>query len=65
MIGIQLDMEVKKIIDELRINGLLTLPAGSQVIRLLPPLTVTYDELDQALHILGDTLKQHQSSRVY
>lgn len=65
MIGLQLDMEVKEIIDELRNNGLLTLPAGSQVIRLLPPLTVTYEELDQALHILGQTLKQHQSARVY
>ncbi|WP_044339043.1 acetylornithine transaminase [Rossellomorea aquimaris] len=64
MIGIQFDVEVKEIIDELRNNGLLTLPAGSQVIRLLPPLTVTYDELDQALHILGDTLKQHQSAGV-
>jgi acetylornithine/N-succinyldiaminopimelate aminotransferase len=42
----------------------LTLPAGSQVIRLLPPLTVTYEELDQALHILGETLKQYQSARV-
>ncbi|MGE6755881.1 acetylornithine transaminase [Rossellomorea sp. NPDC071047] len=65
MIGIQLDMEVKEIIDELRNNGLLTLPAGSQVIRLLPPLTVTYEELDQALHILGETLKHYQSARVY
>ncbi|RBP05908.1 acetylornithine transaminase [Rossellomorea aquimaris] len=64
MIGIQFDMEVKKIIDELRINGLLTLPAGTHVIRLLPPLTVTYDELDQALHILVGTLKQHQSAGV-
>mgnify|MGYP005828731417 CR=1 FL=1 len=65
MIGIQLDMEVKEIIDELRNNGLLTLPAGYQVIRLLPPLTVTYEELDQALHILGETLKHYQSARVY
>ncbi|WP_374055499.1 acetylornithine transaminase [Rossellomorea sp. FM04394] len=65
MIGIQFDMEVKEIIDELRENGLLTLPAGTHVIRLLPPLTVTYDELDQALHILVDTLKQHQSADVY
>ncbi|MGM0852167.1 MAG: acetylornithine transaminase [Bacillota bacterium] len=65
MIGIQCDMEVKEIIDELRNNGLLTLPAGTHVIRLLPPLTVTYDELDQALHILVGTLKQHQSASVY
>ncbi|WRP06940.1 acetylornithine transaminase [Rossellomorea aquimaris] len=65
MIGIQFEMEVKEIIDELRKNGLLTLPAGAYVIRLLPPLTVTYDELDQSLHILADTLKQHQSAGVY
>lgn len=64
MIGIQFDMEVKEIIDGLRNNGLLTLPAGTHVIRLLPPLTVTYDELDQALHILVGTLKQHQSASV-
>ncbi|MGD6957524.1 acetylornithine transaminase [Rossellomorea aquimaris] len=65
MIGIQFDMEVKEIINKLRENGLLTLPAGTHVIRLLPPLTVTYDELDQALHILVGTLKQHQEARVY
>lgn len=65
MIGIQFDMEVKEIINKLRKNGLLTLPAGTHVIRLLPPLTVTYDELDQALHILVGTLKQHQAASVY
>jgi acetylornithine/N-succinyldiaminopimelate aminotransferase len=65
MIGIQFDMEVKEIINKLRENGLLTLPAGTHVIRLLPPLTVTYDELDQALHILDGTLKQHQAASVY
>ncbi|MGM0828503.1 MAG: acetylornithine transaminase [Bacillota bacterium] len=65
MIGIQFDMEVKEIINKLRENGLLTLPAGTHVIRLLPPLTVTYDELDQALHILVGTLKQHQAASVY
>ncbi|PFA68457.1 aspartate aminotransferase family protein [Bacillus sp. AFS015802] len=59
MIGISFDREVKDIINELRHNGLLTLPAGAHVIRLLPPLTVTYDELDQALHILISTIRQH------
>ncbi|MCA1064323.1 acetylornithine transaminase [Rossellomorea aquimaris] len=61
MIGIQFDVEVKGIIEELRENGLLTLPAGPRVIRLLPPLTVTYDELDQAVHILVSTLKKDHS----
>ncbi|WP_226671686.1 acetylornithine transaminase [Rossellomorea aquimaris] len=65
MMGISFHLEVKDIITELRGNGLLTLPAGTQVIRLLPPLTVTYKELDRAIHILVSTIKQHQSAGVY
>ncbi|MEI2666472.1 acetylornithine transaminase [Rossellomorea sp. LJF3] len=65
MIGISFDQEVSDIIAELRHNGLLTLPAGAHVIRLLPPLTVTHAELDQALQILIHTIKQHQSTGVY
>ncbi|CAN7573496.1 acetylornithine transaminase [Rossellomorea sp. LjRoot5] len=64
MIGISFDKEVSDIIAELRHNGLLTLPAGAHVIRLLPPLTVSKAELDQALHILVRTIKQHQSAEV-
>ncbi|MCA1059808.1 acetylornithine transaminase [Rossellomorea aquimaris] len=65
MIGISFHKEVKDIITELRDNGLLTLPAGTHVVRLLPPLTVTDEELDQALHILISTINQHQSAEVY
>ncbi|MCR8848818.1 acetylornithine transaminase [Rossellomorea sp. SC111] len=65
MIGISFNKEVSDIIAELRHNGLLTLPAGANVIRLLPPLTVTQAELDQALQILIRTIKEHQSIEVY
>ena len=65
MIGISFDRNVKDIIHELRVNGLLTLPAGTHVVRLLPPLTVTKEELDEALHIVISTIKQHQSAEVY
>ena len=36
--------------------GLLVVPAGEQVIRLLPPLNVTAAECKEALHILRDVL---------
>ena len=36
--------------------GLLVVPAGEQVIRLLPPLNVTAAECDEALHTLRDVL---------
>jgi len=37
-------------------NGLLTVPAGPDTLRLLPPLNVTDDEIDEALTILRNTL---------
>jgi acetylornithine aminotransferase len=36
--------------------GLLLVGAGEEVIRLLPPLTVTYEEIDAAISILADIL---------
>lgn len=37
-------------------NGLLTVPAGPETLRWLPPLNVTSDEVDEALSILKHTL---------
>ena len=37
-------------------NGLLTVPAGPQTLRLLPPLNITDAEIDEALEILRATL---------
>ncbi|MGR3762558.1 acetylornithine transaminase [Rossellomorea sp. NS-SX7] len=65
MIGIQLEGEAKESIERLRENGLLTLPAGPDVIRLLPPLTVTETELKEALTILEQSinLQEAEASR--
>ncbi|WP_027132851.1 aspartate aminotransferase family protein [Geminicoccus roseus] len=38
-----------------REHGLLTVPAAENVVRLLPPLTISFDEIDQALAML-DTI---------
>ena len=37
-------------------NGLLVLTAGQNVVRLLPPLTISYDEIDQGLSIMRKVL---------
>lgn len=37
-------------------NGLLSVPAGPETLRLLPPLNVTAEEVDQALKIIKNTL---------
>jgi acetylornithine aminotransferase len=37
-------------------RGLLTVPAGPDVVRFLPPLTVSREEIDDALRILHQTV---------
>jgi len=46
MIGIELKEKVKPIVLELMKQGVLTLPAGATVLRLLPPLVITKEELE-------------------
>lgn len=57
MVGIELTKPVQEILKELRANGLLALAAGEKVLRLLPPLTVTMDEIDQAIDKICSVLK--------
>lgn len=59
MIGIELKTEVQTVLAELREKGLLALPAGPKVIRLLPPLTVTYEELEKATQLLNQTIQSY------
>ena len=55
MLGIELDTDVKPIVNTLMDNGLLVLTAKHKM-RLLPPLNITYEELDKGLKILKGTL---------
>ncbi|MBQ3032521.1 MAG: aspartate aminotransferase family protein, partial [Anaerotignum sp.] len=50
MLGIELDTDVKPIVNTLMDNGLLVLTAKHKM-RLLPPLNITYEELDKGLAI--------------
>ncbi|WP_458415318.1 acetylornithine transaminase [Schinkia sp. CFF1] len=59
LVGVQCDQEVGKIVAEIHKQGLLVLVAGPKVIRLLPPLTVSYEEIDQAVNILSKTLQAY------
>ncbi|MEM9400064.1 MAG: acetylornithine/succinylornithine family transaminase [Verrucomicrobiota bacterium] len=44
------------VVARLSAKGLLTVPAGENIIRLLPPLNVTEQEVNQALTIIKETL---------
>jgi len=48
----QPDVSNLKVIDALRDAGLLTVGAGENVIRLLPPLIVTEAQIDEAIALI-------------
>jgi predicted acetylornithine/succinylornithine family transaminase len=56
MLGIEFDIPVKPIIQKCAAEGLLLVGAGENVIRLLPPLTVSDDEINEAIGILAKVI---------
>jgi len=55
--GIKLKVDTAKFLDHLFKNKMLGVKASDNVIRLLPPLTVTKKEIDQAIKIITKTCK--------
>ncbi|MED3572405.1 acetylornithine transaminase [Cytobacillus praedii] len=64
MIGLETSIDLPILLQELRNHGLLALPAGGNVLRLLPPLTVTKTEIDEAIHILQSVLRNYSTAAV-
>ena len=60
MLAIELRHDVAKIIQKSSDNGLLILNAGRNVLRFLPPLVVTKDQIDQAITVLDSILGEKQ-----
>ncbi len=58
MIGIELRTRVKPYILKLLERGVLALPAGSTVLRLLPPLVISYSELDRVADAVLGVLRE-------
>ena len=56
MIGIELKRENKPYIKQLMEKGVLVLPGGLNVLRLLPPLTIEYEQIDRVVDALADVL---------
>ena len=52
MIGLQLFEDQSNFIKKLELNKLLTIRAGENVVRILPPLNVKKQELDLAVKII-------------
>ena len=63
MIGLELKTRVKPYIELLLENGLIAMPAGKTVLRLLPPLTIEYETIDHAVEIIVEVLKMDPSQQ--
>ncbi|MFO6494892.1 MULTISPECIES: acetylornithine transaminase [Bacillus] len=59
--GIECEEPVQPLIEALQKEGLLVLPAGENVIRLLPPLTVEKNEISQAVEKLNRVFTDHMA----
>ncbi|TZE83622.1 acetylornithine transaminase [Calorimonas adulescens] len=59
MIGVEFNMqEVTGIVNKAMQKGLLLLSAGHRVVRMVPPLIITRTEIDKAIDVLDDVLKE-------
>ena len=58
MIGIELKERAQPVIVELMEQGILALPAGPTVLRLLPPLVIEQAELDRVVSALDGILSE-------
>ena len=59
LIGIQLHKDQTKFIDDLMKNGLLTIKAAENVVRILPPLNVKKSEISSALKIINQVCRSY------
>ena len=62
MIGIELKSKAKPIIEALVAKRVLVLPAGPTVVRLLPPLVITDEQIKKAAGIIRETIRESGSA---
>lgn len=59
MVGIECTTDVTRFVTELIEKGVLTLSAGPNVLRLLPPLIVTKEQIDEVTSLISETIKNN------
>lgn len=57
MIGIELKEKVQPYLQQLMEEGILAMPAGKIVLRMLPPAVITYEQLEKVAEVLNRILK--------
>jgi acetylornithine/N-succinyldiaminopimelate aminotransferase len=63
MIGLKMKLPSGDFIAQARANGLVVLPAGDNVVRLLPPLTLSDDEAREGINLLNKTASDLEAQK--
>lgn len=58
ILGLHLDIEAKKIVNKAFDKGLLIIGAGNNVVRIVPPLNITTEEINRGLKILKEVFEE-------
>ncbi|MCR5203239.1 MAG: aspartate aminotransferase family protein [Lachnospiraceae bacterium] len=58
MVGIEFDCPAAKVVGACQEKGLLLISAGSSIVRVVPPLIVTKNDIDKFINILTDVLNE-------
>ena len=58
LVGVEMLIDPKEYVAKCKDRGLLVISAGSNTLRFMPPLIVTKKEIDKALDIFEDCLKE-------
>jgi acetylornithine/LysW-gamma-L-lysine aminotransferase len=62
MLGVELKVKVTPVLQALMERGVLALPAGPNVLRMLPPLVIEKRDLDTAIDIVEQVLAQQEKA---
>jgi predicted acetylornithine/succinylornithine family transaminase/N-acetyl-ornithine/N-acetyl-lysine deacetylase len=64
LIGIELNRRVQPYLEALCERGVLALPAGPNVLRLLPPLVITEEQLKRVLDVIEELLIRQSNTKI-
>ncbi|MDO9595627.1 MAG: aspartate aminotransferase family protein [Lutibacter sp.] len=58
MIGVEFNFETKPLVQNMLENGVLANATADKVLRLVPPLNISYDDLEKVMEVLKKSLKE-------
>ena len=64
MIGVEFDFETKPLIAEMLKKGVMGNATAGNVLRFVPPLNISYDDLEKVLAVVQETVKERDSQTV-